>query len=132
VVGAGGETWPGINHALGRGYRGLPGGSSLALLLAERRGKRNKTWRPRLTVEQILGWADAHHKRTGEWPGLLSGAVVDAPGETWREINNCMQRGFRGLPGGGSLARLLEERRGVRRWGRKTGGCVVPRPYNSD
>jgi hypothetical protein len=41
-----------------------------------------------------------------------------APGETWRDINNCLQRGYRGLPAGNSLARLLKEHRGVWRWGR--------------
>jgi hypothetical protein len=34
-------------------------------------------------------------------------------------VNGCLVRGFRGLPGEGSLARLLQERRGVRRWARK-------------
>jgi hypothetical protein len=119
VVGAGGETWRGINHALARGYRGLPGGSSLAQLLAQRRGKRNKAGLPRLTVKQILGWADKHHERTGQWPNQYAGPVADAPGEDWRDINGCLQRGFRGLPGRDSLARLLERCRRVRRWARQ-------------
>ena len=38
---------------------------------------------------------------------------------SWKGVNGCLVRGLRGLPGGGSLARLLEDRRGVRRWGRK-------------
>jgi hypothetical protein len=41
-----GETWNGVNQALYLGLRGLPGGSSLARLLHERRrvppGKGNK------------------------------------------------------------------------------------------
>jgi hypothetical protein len=37
------ETWGGINSALRAGLRGLPGGSSLPDLLAEHRGKRNKS-----------------------------------------------------------------------------------------
>jgi len=24
--------------------------------------------KPPLSIKQILAWADAHHKRTGEWP----------------------------------------------------------------
>jgi hypothetical protein len=119
VAGAGGETWRGINLALGRGHRGLPGGSSLARLLAAERGKRNKSWLPRLTVEQILAWADRHHEWTGRWPNRSSGPVADAPGATWKDINGCLQCGFRGLPGGDTLARLLEEYRGVRRWARQ-------------
>ena len=39
---------------------------------------------PRLTIEQILQWADKHNKRTGGWPKLKSGKVTDAAGETWR------------------------------------------------
>src|SRR5262249_6645494 len=39
--------------------QGLTGGSSLAQLLAERRGVRNHLRLPRLTVEQIAAWAKA-------------------------------------------------------------------------
>ena len=38
VGGADDETWSAIDAALRRGRRGLPGGSSLARLLAEERG----------------------------------------------------------------------------------------------
>jgi hypothetical protein len=75
--------------------------------------------RPPLTVAQIMARADAHQARTGQWPSLSSWAVVDAPGETWKGVNGCLDRGFRGLPGGGSLARLLDEHRGPRRRARK-------------
>jgi hypothetical protein len=119
VTDAPGETWRGLNHALDSGYRGLPGGSSLAQLLAAGRGKRHKGRLPRLTSKQILLWADAHHERTGEWPNQYSGPVADAPGEHWAHINGCLVRGLRGLPRGDSLARLLERCRGVRRWGRQ-------------
>jgi hypothetical protein len=119
VAGAGGETWRGLNNALAGGHRGLSGGTTLARLLAEERGKRNKRRLPHLKVGQILGWADRHHERTGEWPNQYSGPVADAPGENWREVNGCLYRGFRGLPGGDTLPRLLEECRGVRRWARE-------------
>jgi len=46
-----GETWKAISGALARGDRGLPGGSSLARLLAEHRGARNPSDLIRLTVE---------------------------------------------------------------------------------
>jgi hypothetical protein len=42
------ETWQGINMALACGRRGLPGGSSLAKLLATYRGKRNLSDLPTL------------------------------------------------------------------------------------
>ena len=103
------ESWERINNALYHGLRGLPGGSSLRALLAEQRG-----FRPRLTLEQVLAWADAHRERTGELPSVNSGAVHGAAGETWRAIDRALMRGHRGLSGGSSLAKLLDEQRGPR------------------
>jgi superfamily II DNA or RNA helicase len=75
-----------------------------------------KTTRPPpLTEKQILQWLDAHHSNRNEWPNRDSGAIEAAPGETWFNINQAMRLGLRGLPGGTSLARLLAERRGVRK-----------------
>jgi hypothetical protein len=108
------DTWRNIDAALYRGSRGLPGKSSLAKLLAERRGVRNHQNLPRLSERQILAWADAHHRRTGRWPYLTSGRVLDAPAERWSAIHTNLQLGQRGLRGGSSLARLLERQRGVR------------------
>lgn len=42
IDGAAGETWSGVNAALEAGLRNLPGGSSLAKLLARHRGVRNR------------------------------------------------------------------------------------------
>jgi hypothetical protein len=106
---ASGETWSAINLALAQGSRGLPGGSSLARLLEEHRGKQRRLPPPHLTVGQILAWADAHRRRTGRWPTAASGPVADAPGETWAAINAALARGHRGLPGGTSLSWLLAE-----------------------
>src|SRR5262245_20235837 len=64
-----------------------------------------------LTEEQILRWADAHHKRTGKWPHANTGPVVSMPGETWNAVNLCLARGFRGLPGGSSLNSFLKKYR---------------------
>ena len=114
VEGTPGEAWNKIDGALMKGYRGLPGSSSLARLLAQERGVRNSALpRPRLTILQILTWADAHHARTGRWPTSVSGPVEDVPGEAWGNINAALKQGRRGLPGGSSLARLLEKRRGI-------------------
>ncbi len=109
-----GETWGAINDALFRGSRGLRGGSSIARLLAKHRGRRHKHEAQRLTVARILAWADAHRRRTGDWPSKLSGPVRDAPGETWSGIDDALKRGGRGLPGGSSLPKLLAARRGRR------------------
>jgi hypothetical protein len=112
VMGPGGDTWRAIDHALHQGRRGLPGGQSVARLLAEHRGVRNLCVIPPLTIEQILTWADAHHAAHGRWPNLESGPVDGAPGETWSGVNIALIKGGRGLPGRTSLARLLIEHRG--------------------
>jgi hypothetical protein len=111
VSGAPGETWRGINQALANGYRGLPGGSSLARLLTAERGKRHKGQLPRLAEGQILAWANLYYRRRGKWPTAASGPVADAPGETWAIINGALQQGHRGLPGRDTLARLLDRHR---------------------
>jgi hypothetical protein len=107
VAAAPGETWSAIHAALCHGKRCLPGGETLTRLLARERGATDGRLRPQLTPEQILAWADAHRRRTGAWPGVLSGAIPEAPGENWRAVNLALRRGFRGLPGGDSLAQLL-------------------------
>ena len=107
------ETWAGIATALYRGRRGLPGGSSLAQLLAGHRGVRNTGDLPPLSIEQILAWADAHKAANGAWPNLNSRQVVETD-ETWDRIDNALRQGQRGLPKGSSLAKLLAEHRGVR------------------
>ena len=107
VEGVRGENWRAVNRALARGLRGLPGGSSLSRLLRERRGRRQAERKAPLTTGRVLGWAEAHLRRTGRWPCLDSGPVAGAPGERWRAIDSALRAGCRGLPGGGSLAQLL-------------------------
>jgi superfamily II DNA or RNA helicase len=109
-----GEKWGNIQNALLKGSRGLPGGSTLAQLLAKKRGLHNPRDLPELNIKQILKWVDAHHQQTGKWPRQTSGTVLGAPGEEWKNVNKALYRGFRGLPGGSSLAQLLAEKRGVR------------------
>ncbi len=114
IAGSLGETWLAIHEALRTGLRGLPGGSSLARLLAEHRGVRNLARLPRLTEREILAWADAHHQRSRKWPHEKSGPIQDAPGETWLAVAHALHRGSRGLPGGTTLARFLSKHRNVR------------------
>jgi hypothetical protein len=111
VTHAPGESWGAINKALCHGHRTLPGGSSLAELLVRRRGVRNNWHLPRLTVGQILAWADDYHTRRGRWPTSGSGAVREAPEETWLGLDGVLRKGRRGLPGGSSLHQLLAARR---------------------
>ena len=107
-------TWNRIDSALAKGHRGLPGGSSLADLLAESRGVPKVPKLPRLTIAEILSWADAHHAATGEWPARTTGPVRDASHPTtWLAIHSALAFGHRGLPGGISLADLLAKCRGV-------------------
>ena len=112
IEGTAGETWGAINRSLVTGIRGLPGGSSLAKLFTRCRGARMKGLLPPLFVEQILGWADSHRERTGNWPKAASGVIREAEGETWKTVDGLLRRGQRRLPGGSSLARLLAEKRG--------------------
>ncbi len=106
--------WMGVNRALYLGIRGLPGDSSLAKLLGQRRGVRNRADLGRLTFKQILQWVDAHHKRLGTWPHQHSGSIVGARGETWKRIDTALIVGVRGLPGGSSLPKFLEKHRKAR------------------
>ena len=109
-----GETWAGLNTALRNGRRGLPGGTSLARLLAEQRGVRSCRYPPPLSEKQILAWADWHRERTGAWPSYRSGPVEGTPSETWRMADTALLRGSRGLRGERSLASLLAGKRGAR------------------
>jgi pyrroloquinoline quinone (PQQ) biosynthesis protein C len=103
------ETWSGINHVLLRGSRGLATSCSLADLLAQYRGVRNIKNPPKFTESQIFAWAVAYKKRTGNWPRVRSGPIFECPDETWRRIDNALVHGLRGLPGGSSLVRLIQE-----------------------
>jgi hypothetical protein len=103
-----------VDSALFKGTRGLPGGDSLRKLLARRRGVRNKSELPHLTVKMITNWAKANRKRTGQWPVVMSGPIPEAPGETWSGVNAALDVGMRGLPGGDSLAQLLSRECGKR------------------
>ncbi len=113
-----GESWKGVESALRQGGRGLPGGSSLAKLLGEKRKSRSRSRSrshpARLTIRRVLAWADAFHTRTGRWPNIASGPIAEAPGENWRTVHEALYNGYKGLPGGCSLAQLLVQKRGVR------------------
>lgn len=114
IAGAPHETWSNVDRALYLGYRGLPGGSSLARLLERRRGVRNKSDLPPLSKKRILAWADAHYRRTGSWPRVKSGPILDAPGDTWSAVDAALREALRGFRNPSSLAQLIEEKRGVR------------------
>src|SRR5688572_17239298 len=103
-----------IDQALRKGKRGLPGGSSLARLLAKQRRVPRHIRKTLFDESNILAWADAFHARTGRWPKYSSGFVAEAPEETWARINDALSKGKRGLRGGTTLAALLAHNRNVR------------------
>lgn len=116
IEGAPGETWSLINSALERGWRGLPYRTTLAKLLADKRGARNIACLPPLLIEQILAWGDAHFKRTHCWPTCNSGSIAEAPyGESWRTVELALRRCRRGIRRPTSLAQLWRKHRGVRK-----------------
>jgi hypothetical protein len=85
------------------------------MLLASRRGIRNRKDAPRLSVAAILRWADTHCRRFGDWPTAESGAIIGAKGETWTAIDLALKAGARGLRGRSSLFKLLAAKYGMRR-----------------
>src|SRR2546426_12690676 len=83
-------------------------------MITRRRLNSDRRLRPRLSVSKVLAWADAYHERAGQWPKKTSGRIAGALGDTWTAVEMALRGGWRGLPGGSSLAQLLAERRGVR------------------
>jgi hypothetical protein len=114
IVDAPGEDWSRIDTALQMGSRGLAGvagGTTLPALLDALRSLRNRKAGPRLSIDQIFAWADAHHLAHGSWPDAISGPVAGAPGETWLGVAMALFQGDRGLGSGCTLRRLLAARR---------------------
>jgi hypothetical protein len=114
VEAAPGESWCGIDRALMEGWRGLPGGTRLSWLLAEHRGAAARLSSSKVTVQQILAWADAHHQATGKWPNRGSGPIAGTE-DDWSNVCDALTRGHRGLPQLGALSRLLSRERRARR-----------------
>jgi len=101
---------------LGRDRLGLAPGPAIPawrVELAASRAVRNIHTLPRLTLDQVLAWADAYQAKTGRWPRSRLGQIADAPGETWSVVETALYQGLRGLPGGMTLSQLLTERRGA-------------------
>jgi hypothetical protein len=113
ILEAPGETWSAVESALFSGYRGLPAGLTFARLFGLSNTRSRRTNQGKLSLKQILAWADAHHRRTGEWPNSRSGPIADAPSETWRTVDQALRTKQRGLRYGGTLIHLLAEQRGL-------------------
>src|SRR5437879_1602233 len=77
------------------------------ILIAEVEADRE--WRgepPDLDKDKVLAWADAFLARTGDWPQSTSGAIPEAPGETWLLVAAALAFGLRGFPPKGSIPRF--------------------------
>jgi hypothetical protein len=105
-----GTTWQGVDLALRRGQRGLPGGSSLPRLLVQHRGVKNEKDQAPLTIKGIWAWMVSHHCRTSRWPNSHSGRIAGTRWETWAAVDSALRHGRRGLPGQSSLLLLLREK----------------------
>ena len=77
--------------------------------MAENQASTEEDDKQDLTKELIIQWAEAHHKRHNEWPSTRSGEIAGVD-TTWKNIDECLKGGLRGLEGGSSLSQLLIER----------------------
>jgi hypothetical protein len=107
IHGSPGEKWSAIQTALCDGLRGLAGGTSLARLLATHRGVERHLRGRQLSAATVLGWARSHYRRTGKLPSARSGPLHGKPSETWGALHVALVYGYRGLPKGATLAKLL-------------------------
>jgi hypothetical protein len=111
IPGSGGETWACVNRALSLGLRKLRGGTTLSSFLRGRNHIANPERATKLSLAQVLVWADEYFAAHGRWPDINSGAIPKSRGERWRGINLSLTRARRGLPGPTSLAELFAARR---------------------
>jgi hypothetical protein len=115
VEGAPAITWGAIGLCLRYGGRGLAGGTTLRLLLAQHRDAQERDKPPLLTVEQILAWADDYRATHGYWPNPMAGRITGTDRETWGGIDRALRQGRRGLPAGSALGLLLAKYRDARK-----------------
>ena len=77
--------------------------------MAENQASTTKEGRQAFTKELILEWAKIYQSKNNEWPSAKS-EMIDGVNESWKNIDECLKRGLRGLEGGSSLSQLLIER----------------------
>ena len=109
-------SWQQINNWLVAGSVEGCRERSLAELLLVHRDVSHHLSAARLSFKQILEWADAFYRNTGEWPTHNSGLIEGSNGDTWGKIRKSIVNSGRGLPSGQykSLADLLHKERGVK------------------
>jgi hypothetical protein len=111
----GGVAWATVFEWLGYGKRGLSARQSFNRFLAQRRVPRTVRKPTDFTIAQILQWADKHFAIHGQLPNAKSRGIRHGRDVSWRQIDQALLLGTRGLPGGKSLESLLaEERPGIK------------------
>jgi hypothetical protein len=86
----------------------LLAGSSLAEFLEKEFGKRNGKKLPSLTEGQIKEWVVEWRHKTGKYPTHISGKIPGTD-ETWSAVHQSLTAGRRGLPGGSSLFKFINQ-----------------------
>ena len=76
--------------------------------MAENQASTTKEGRQAFTKELILEWAKIYHSKNNEWPSAKS-EMIDGVNESWKNIDECLKTGGRGLEGGSSLSQLSIE-----------------------
>ena len=76
--------------------------------MAENQASTTKEGRQAFTKELILEWAKIYQSKNNEWPSAKS-EMIDGVNESWKNIDECLKTGGRGLEGGSSLSQLSIE-----------------------
>ena len=113
-----GITWLAVDSALKKGSRGISEKSSLASLVAKTFSFKNHMNLSPLTEELIIKWVTQyigiHGKKPNQNSGTLDFVSEAYKGITWLAINTALDKGGRGLLGGSSLAKLIEQHLGIK------------------
>ncbi len=109
-----GDSWLCVSAALRNGGRGLPKGSSLSQLIEKRFGLKRQEYGPRLTEESILDLIKKYIAKYDRKPNCKTGLVEGHENLTWSALNRRLEIGDKTLPGGSSLAKLIEKELGIR------------------
>ena len=102
------ENWGAIRSNLVAGGRGLPSGLSIEKVLTNELGIVGVRSGKNLTEELVIRLAKAHFELTEVYPHEKSTWILDGS-DSWAAISAALREGLRGLPGGTSLAQLLDK-----------------------
>jgi len=102
------ENWSAIRSNLVAGGRGLPSGLSIEKVLFNELGIVGVRAGKNLTEDLIIKLAKAHFISNDVYPNENSEWVLGGK-DSWAAISAALRDGLRGLPGGASLAQLLDK-----------------------